>query len=107
MSDSPAPEGRKTKGFELLASVAAFAREKGIALNDPSLVTQFIGDAEPRLKAALSYQFRYVLTFAQGSEQMERMRPVSVSSAFQALQQASMTSSRSAKTRLDSHTSFR
>ncbi|MCF3946951.1 hypothetical protein [Acidiphilium iwatense] len=54
MSDSPAPEGRKTKAFELLASVAAFAREKGIAMNDPSLVTQFIGDAEPRLKAALS-----------------------------------------------------
>jgi len=54
MSDDPEPEGRKTKAFDLLASVAAFARENGIALNDPSLVTRFIGDAEPRLKAALS-----------------------------------------------------
>lgn len=54
MSDGPEPEGRKTKAFDLLASVAAFAREKGIALNDPSLVARFIADAEPRLKAALS-----------------------------------------------------
>lgn len=54
MSNGPEPEGRKTKAFDLLASVATFARENGIALNDPSLVTRFIEDAEPRLKAALS-----------------------------------------------------
>lgn len=54
MSGGPEPEGRKTKAFDLLASVAAFAREKGIALNDPSLVARFMADAERRLKAALS-----------------------------------------------------
>ncbi|MDX3809044.1 MAG: hypothetical protein QHC89_22005, partial [Bosea sp. (in: a-proteobacteria)] len=54
MSGGAESEGRKTKAFDLLASVAAFARENGIALNDPSLVARFITDAERRLKAALS-----------------------------------------------------
>ncbi|MDW9830854.1 hypothetical protein GOB24_25200 [Sinorhizobium meliloti] len=54
MTDGSKPEGRKPKAFDLLASVAAFAREKGIALNDPLLAARFIADAEPRLKAALS-----------------------------------------------------
>lgn len=54
MSDRP-PLGRpKTKAFDLLASVAAFAREHAIALNDPSLVERFIADAEPKLKEALA-----------------------------------------------------
>lgn len=54
MSDGPEHEGRKTKAFDLLDSVAAFARENGIALNDPFLVERFIMHAGPRLKAALS-----------------------------------------------------
>lgn len=44
----------KTKAFDLLASVAAFARDHDIALNDPSLVERFIADATPRLKEALA-----------------------------------------------------
>lgn len=43
----------KIKAFDLLASVAAFARERGIALNDPSLVERYIADAAPKLKEAL------------------------------------------------------
>lgn len=54
MSDGRKPDGRTIKAFDLLALVAAFAREKGIALNDSSLVSQFIANAEPKLKAALS-----------------------------------------------------
>lgn len=38
----------------MLASVAAFAREHAIALNDPSLVERFIADAGPKLKEALA-----------------------------------------------------
>ncbi|MFK4654196.1 hypothetical protein ABIF97_004130 [Bradyrhizobium japonicum] len=54
MSDAPEPAGRTPKEFDLLASVATFSRARGIALNDPTLIAQFIADAEPRLKAALS-----------------------------------------------------
>ena len=52
--DSSKFDRRTTKAFDLLTSVAAFARERGVALNDPTLVAQFIADAEPRLKEALS-----------------------------------------------------
>lgn len=42
------------KAFDLLASLAAFARRNGIALNDPTLIDRFMADARPRLEAALS-----------------------------------------------------
>lgn len=42
-----------TKAFDLLAATASFAHERGIALNEPSLVDQFLTDATRRLKAAL------------------------------------------------------
>lgn len=45
---------KRQKAFELLASVAIFARKNGIALNDPALVERFMADAEPRLRDALS-----------------------------------------------------
>lgn len=54
MSDQTPPGRPKTKAFDLLASVAAFAREHAIALNDPSLVERFIADATPKLKEALA-----------------------------------------------------
>jgi hypothetical protein len=54
MSDQAPPQRPKTKAFDLLASVAAFAREHAIALNDPSLVERFIADAAPKLKEALA-----------------------------------------------------
>lgn len=54
MSKTPKPKRPKPKAFELLASVASFAREHRIALNDPTLVERFIVSAEPRLKEALS-----------------------------------------------------
>ncbi|UPT97741.1 hypothetical protein J4G48_0006500 [Bradyrhizobium barranii subsp. apii] len=53
MSGQLPPRPGKTKAFDLLASVAAFAREHAIALNDPSLVERFIADAGPKLKEAL------------------------------------------------------
>lgn len=45
---------KRQKAFDLLASVAVFARENGIALNDPALVERFMSDAEPRLREALN-----------------------------------------------------
>jgi len=54
MSEKPPPDRPKTKAFDLLASVAAFAREHSIALNDPALVERFIADAAPKLKEALA-----------------------------------------------------
>jgi hypothetical protein len=54
MSDQVPPERPKTKAFDLLASVAAFARERAIALNDPSLIERFVADATPKLKEALA-----------------------------------------------------
>lgn len=54
MSDQAPPERPKTKAFDLLASVAAFARDHAIALNDPSLVERFVADATPKLKEALA-----------------------------------------------------
>lgn len=53
MSKASRPARSKTKAFALLASVASFARERGIALNEPTLVEKFMTDAEPRLKEAL------------------------------------------------------
>lgn len=54
MSGQPPPRPEKTRAFDLLASVAAFAREHAIALNDPSLVERFIADAGPKLVEALA-----------------------------------------------------
>ena len=54
MSGQTSPERSKTKAFDLLASVAAFAREDAIALNDPSLVERFVADATPKLEKALA-----------------------------------------------------
>jgi hypothetical protein len=54
MSNQPPPERPKTKAFDLLASVATFAREQAITLNDPSLVERFIADATPKLREALA-----------------------------------------------------
>jgi len=42
------------KPFDLLASVSEFAREAGLALNDPALVESFLTSAKPRLQAALA-----------------------------------------------------
>lgn len=54
MSDRTPPERPKTKAFALLASVAVFAREHAIALNDPSLVERCVADATPKLVEALA-----------------------------------------------------
>jgi len=54
MSKDPKPIPPKAKAFDLLASVAAFAREQGIPLNEPMLVERFMADAAPRLKKALA-----------------------------------------------------
>jgi hypothetical protein len=55
MSEQEQPEQPKgQKAFDLLASVAVFARKHGIALNDPTLVERFMADAGPRLREALS-----------------------------------------------------
>lgn len=45
---------KRQKSFDLLASVAVFARRNGIALNDPMLVERFMADAAPRLREALA-----------------------------------------------------
>lgn len=42
------------KAFDLLSLAAAFARKKGISLNDPELVQRFFADAGPRLAEALA-----------------------------------------------------
>jgi hypothetical protein len=42
-----------SKPFDLLGVAAAFAKEHGIPLNDPSLVDRFMTAAAPRLTAAL------------------------------------------------------
>jgi len=54
MSKDPKSNPSKAKAFDLLASVAAFARKQGIPLNDPTLVERFMVDAAPRLKEALA-----------------------------------------------------
>lgn len=41
------------KDFDLLAVAAAFAKRKGLALNDPAFIEAFLADAGPRLKDAL------------------------------------------------------
>ncbi|MEW9613378.1 hypothetical protein AB3G45_05995 [Shinella sp. S4-D37] len=55
MSEEKGPEPpKRQKAFDLLASVAVFARKNGIALNDSALVDRFMADAEPRLREALA-----------------------------------------------------
>ncbi|MDX8327357.1 hypothetical protein [Agrobacterium tumefaciens] len=55
MSEEEQPEPpKRQKAFDLLASVAVFARKNGIALNDPTLVDRFMTDAVPRLREALA-----------------------------------------------------
>ncbi|MCG3056968.1 hypothetical protein KZ287_32905, partial [Escherichia coli] len=51
--EQPEPPKRQ-KAFDLLASVAVFARKNGIKLNDPTLVDRFMADAAPRLREALA-----------------------------------------------------
>ncbi|WP_336964002.1 hypothetical protein [Sphingobium aquiterrae] len=46
-------EAKKTPKFDLLMAAAAFARESGVALNDPTLITQFLAAAGGTLTAAL------------------------------------------------------
>jgi len=41
------------KDFDLLAVAAAFAKRKGLALNDPAFIESFLVDAGPRLKGVL------------------------------------------------------
>lgn len=45
-----------SKDFDLLASLAAFAHERGIGFNDPTLIANFTAEATPRLEAALADQ---------------------------------------------------
>lgn len=54
MSDKQREPPKRQKAFDLLASVAIFARKSGIALNDPALVDRFMADAAPRLREALA-----------------------------------------------------
>ncbi|WP_288192714.1 hypothetical protein [uncultured Phyllobacterium sp.] len=55
MSEEKRPEPpKREKAFDLLASVAVFARKNGIALNDSALVDRFMADAAPRLREALA-----------------------------------------------------
>lgn len=55
MSDEELREPpKRPKAFDLLGSVAVFARSNGIALNDPTLVDRFLADAGPRLREALA-----------------------------------------------------
>lgn len=54
MSDEQREPPKRQKAFDLLASVAIFARKNGIALNDPELVDRFMADAAPRLREALA-----------------------------------------------------
>lgn len=54
MSDQTPPERLQSKAFDLLASVAAFARDHAIALNDPALIERFVADATPKLEEALT-----------------------------------------------------
>jgi len=54
MSDEQREPPKRQKAFDLLASVAIFARKNGIALNDPELVDRFMADATPRLREALA-----------------------------------------------------
>lgn len=45
---------RRAKPFDLLALLAAFARARGIALDDPALIATFTDDASGQLKRALN-----------------------------------------------------
>ena len=46
--------GGGKKDFDLLAVAAAFAKHKGVPLNDPAFVEVFLADAAQRLKDVLS-----------------------------------------------------
>lgn len=48
------PKPGPSKAFDLLASLATFARDQNIGLNDPALVDRFLADAGVRLKVALA-----------------------------------------------------
>lgn len=54
MTRSPDSRPSRPKAFDLLASVAAFARDQRLALNDPSLIERFTHDAAQRLQEALA-----------------------------------------------------
>ena len=54
MTHSPGSRPSRPKAFDLLASVAAFARDQRLALNDPSLIERFTHDAAQRLQEALA-----------------------------------------------------
>ncbi|WP_198963546.1 hypothetical protein [Sinorhizobium fredii] len=55
MSEEEQPQPpKRQKAFDLLASVAVFARRNGVALNDPTLVDRFMADIAPRLREALA-----------------------------------------------------
>lgn len=50
--ETPAP--CQSKPFDLFASLAAFAQQNQIALNDATLIDRFMADARPRLERALT-----------------------------------------------------
>lgn len=53
MHDKITKKPQKATAFDLLASLAIFAREHRIPLNDPSIVDRFTDDATSRLREAL------------------------------------------------------
>jgi len=54
MTDADEPPPGEPKPFDLLALLAAFARDQGIALDHPALVETFTADAGRRLERALT-----------------------------------------------------
>lgn len=54
MSDEQRGPPKRQKAFDLLASVAIFARKNGIPLNDLTLADRFMADAGPRLREAIT-----------------------------------------------------
>lgn len=54
MTQSPNSRPSRSKAFDLLASVAAFAREQRLTLNDPTLIERFTRDAAQKLQEALA-----------------------------------------------------
>jgi len=47
---------RMSKDFDLLASIASFAHDRGIGLNDPKLIATYTAETTPKLEAALADQ---------------------------------------------------
>jgi len=45
-----------SKDFDLLASIASFAHDRGIGLNDPKLIATYTAETTPKLEAALADQ---------------------------------------------------